>query len=42
VVGGQRQNCGGFRSYFKTIKDQLVAWSGRVVEIRKEHGDEAI
>ncbi len=31
-----------FRGWFKDIKGQRVAWSGRVVEVRKEHGDEYV
>jgi hypothetical protein len=31
-----------FRSYFKDIKGQRVAWSGRVVEVKTEHGDEFV
>ena len=31
-----------FRSWFKDIKGQRVAWSGRVVEVRKEHGEEFV
>jgi hypothetical protein len=32
----------GFRGYFENIKGQRVAWSGRVVEVKKEHGDEFV
>jgi hypothetical protein len=31
-----------FRNYFKDIKGQRVAWSGRVVEVKTEHGDEFV
>ena len=31
-----------FRSWFQDIKGQRVAWSGRVVEVRKEHGEEFV
>jgi hypothetical protein len=31
-----------FRSYFKNIQGQRVAWSGRVVEVMTEHGAESV
>jgi hypothetical protein len=31
-----------FRSWFETVRGQRVAWRGRVVEIRTEHGDEFV
>ena len=31
-----------FRGWFKAIKGQHVAWSGQVVEVSKEHGDEFV
>jgi hypothetical protein len=29
-----------FREYFRNLRGQRVAWSGRVVEVTKEHGDD--
>jgi starvation-inducible outer membrane lipoprotein len=31
-----------FRSFFRDIRGQRVAWGGRVVEVAKEHGDEFV
>jgi starvation-inducible outer membrane lipoprotein len=31
-----------FRSFFKDIRGQRVAWDGRVVEVAMEHADEAV
>ena len=31
-----------FRSFFRDIRGQRVAWDGRVVEVAKEHGDEFV
>lgn len=29
-----------FREYFRNLRGRRVAWSGRVVEVTKEHGDD--
>jgi hypothetical protein len=31
-----------FRSFFKDIRGQRVAWGGHVVEVAKDHGDEFV
>jgi starvation-inducible outer membrane lipoprotein len=31
-----------FRSFFKDIRGQRVAWGGHVVEVAKEHGDDFV
>jgi starvation-inducible outer membrane lipoprotein len=31
-----------FRSFFRDIRGQRVAWDGHVVEVAKEHGDEFV
>jgi hypothetical protein len=36
----QGKDAAAYRSYFKDLKGKRVAWSGRVVEVRTEHGDE--
>ena len=36
----QGKDAAAYRSYFSDIKGQRVAWSGRVVEAKTEHGDE--
>ena len=36
------RGAGGFGTYFKDIQGQRVAWSGRAVEVRTEHGDEFV
>ena len=38
----QGKDAAAYRSYFKEIKGQRVAWSGRVVEVKTEHGDEFV
>ena len=38
----QGKDAAGYRSYFEEIKGKRVAWSGRVVEVRTEHGDEFV
>ncbi|HLT00558.1 MAG TPA: hypothetical protein VK001_00175 [Geminicoccaceae bacterium] len=34
------KDAAAFRSYFADLRGQRVAWSGRVVDARTEHGDE--
>jgi hypothetical protein len=41
-VAAKGRDEASFRSWFKDIKGQRVAWSGRVVEVRKEHGEEFV
>ena len=36
----QGRDAAAYRSYFADIRGQRVAWSGRVVEVKTEHGDE--
>ena len=36
------KDAAAYRSYFKDIKGKRVAWSGRVVEVKTEHGDEFV
>ena len=31
-----------FRRWFKDVRGERVAWSGRVVEVAKEHGDDFV
>jgi hypothetical protein len=38
----QGKDAAAYRSYFRNIKGQRVAWSGRVVEVKTEHGDEFV
>jgi hypothetical protein len=38
----QGKDAAAYRSYFRDIKGKRVAWSGRVVEIKTEHGDEFV
>ena len=38
----QGKDAAAYRSYFKDIRGQRVAWSGRVVEVKTEHGDEFV
>ena len=40
--GAQGKDAAAYRSYFGDIKGQRVAWSGRVVEAKTEHGDEFV
>ena len=36
----QGKDAAAYRHYFQDLKGKRVAWSGRVVEVRTEHGDE--
>ena len=38
----QGKDAAAYRSYFRDIKGKRVAWSGRVVEVKTEHGDEFV
>jgi hypothetical protein len=38
----QGKDAAAYRSYFRDVKGQRVAWSGRVVEVKTEHGDEFV
>lgn len=38
----QGKDATAYRSYFREIKGQRVAWSGRVVEVETEHGDDFV
>jgi hypothetical protein len=38
----QGKDAAAYRSYFKDVKGKRVAWSGRVVEVKTEHGDEFV
>jgi hypothetical protein len=36
------RDAASYGTYFRDIRGQRVAWSGRVVEIKTEHGDEFV
>lgn len=36
----QGKDAAAFRTYFADVRGQRVAWNGRVVQARTEHGDE--
>jgi hypothetical protein len=38
----QGKDAAAYRSYFKDVKGQRVAWNWRVVEVKTEHGDEFV
>ena len=38
----QDKDAAAYRSYFRDIRGTRVAWSGRVVEVKTEHGDEFV
>lgn len=38
----QGKDAAAYRSYFRDVKGKRVAWSGRVVEVKTEHGDEFV
>lgn len=39
-AAAQAKDAAAYRSYFSNIKGERVAWSGRVVEVLTEHGDD--
>ena len=38
----QGKDAAAYRSYFRDVKGQRIAWSGQVVEVKTEHGDEFV